>query len=330
MSEQLNVDTNRTTAYNSNINHHNQRIDHSGFLPIQEIKTVDISRVLTKETLQTQSSTSLTLTNSTSNNSPSFEDDEEDNTSLFEFLYDESTNGDTTNNGGGELLSLPLSTLELPVTPPVDESQEQQLKQQAVAAAQQHVPQVQSGLLPIETCAATLLTPYSSVSLSSDTTLSNNNNLNSSNYSSSNSLALSTAAAIAQQSSSATLPGINSNNLLNLSDIPTSLSTVSLMFVRVKSLCVYVEKLWDYCLTLQYMHHKTQAAPKNTKISPKKKGRARSNSKTSNKKKSPKKKAVKKAAPTTANKKPLRRPRTVTISNSVGSLMQPIINVSVI
>ena len=183
--------------------------------------------------MQTQSSTSLTLTNNS--NSPSFEDDEEDNTSLFEFLYDETTNGDINNNngGGGELLSLPLSTLELPVTPPVDEQEEQLLKQ-----AVQQAPQVQ-GLLPIETCAATLLTPYSTaVSLSASSsgdTLSNN--LNSSNYSSSNSLALSTAAAIAQQSSSGAsiLPGgINSNNLLNLSDIPTSLSTVSL------HVCVYV------------------------------------------------------------------------------------------
>jgi len=118
MSEQLNVDTNnRTTAYNSNINQHNQRIDDSGFLPIQEIKTVDISRVLTKETLQT-SSTSLTTSNSNSlTNLASFEDDEEDNTSLFEFLYDETTNGDNTSgSGGGELLSLPLSTLELPAS----------------------------------------------------------------------------------------------------------------------------------------------------------------------------------------------------------------------
>ena len=246
MSEQLNVDTNRT--YNSNINHNNQRIDNSGFLPIQEIKTADISRVLTKETLQT-SSTSLTTSNCSNSptNLASFEeDDEEDNTSLFEFLYDETTEGNNTNNGGGgELLSLPLSTLELPVTPPVDE-QEQQLKQAAVAV--QQAPEVQSGLLPIETCAATLLTPYSSVSLSASSSSGDtlSNNLNSSNYSSSNSLALSTAAAIAQQSSSgATLPGgINSNNLLNLSDIPTSLSPVSFcVFVFITCVLCYVGKV---------------------------------------------------------------------------------------
>jgi len=245
MSEQLNVDTNRT--YNSNtINHRNSNIDDSGFLPIQEIKTADISRVLTKETLQT-SSTSLTTSNSNSpTNLASFEDDDEDNTSLFEFLYDETTNGNNTINGGsggGELLSLPLSTLELPVTPPVDE--QEQLLKQAVA---QQVPQVQSGLLPIETCAATLLTPYSSVSLSASSSGDTlNNNLNSSNYSSSNSLALSTAAAIAQQSSavsSAILPGgINSNNLLNLSDIPTSLSPVRFMGVYVFIACMYL--LWS-------------------------------------------------------------------------------------